>query len=113
MSTVTVTLSSKARETAFAVCQNRRYSPDMLLVAASMLQKLKGDAQPMTRKMPSQTGEIVDVTIYKGFPDNVEVELTLEEKDVIVNALKTIPDWHPDEAQVVLELQEKLQAKLI
>jgi len=116
METVSITLSAQARETAFAICRNVKYEPNKLLSAASLIKKLREGTTPeqkMVQPPQGTVGDPIEVTIYKNFPDSVAVELTFEEKEILCTALKAIPQWHPDEADIIVELQTKLQIKLV
>lgn len=112
--TVNITLSAKARETSFVICRNKKYTPDILLAAASLLKKLRDGTTPETMMVPDPAGvgTPLEITKYNGFKDNMELQITLEEKEILSSALKAVDSWHTDEADVVVELQEKLQVKL-
>ena len=113
METVSITLSNRARDTAFAVCNNRKYSNAQLLIGASIVNKLREGSSSEEISVRDQNNQLVEATIYKNFPDNIEVIITFEEKEILVGSLKNITEWHPSEAKTLLELQEKLQVKLI
>jgi len=115
METVSIILTERARETAFAICRNLKYEPNKLLAAASLIQKLREGTKPQQKMVSPPEGTVgdpIEITIYKDFPDNVAMEISFEEKEILTTALKEIPQWHPDEVEIVLELQEKLQVKL-
>lgn len=115
MESVTVTLSAKSRELAFAICRNRRYAPENLRVASSLLEKLKHGTTSRQTFLddPKGSGERIPITIYENFPDNTPVELSFQEKQNMSEALQAVKEWSPEDASMLFELQEKLQIKII
>lgn len=112
MSTVNISLSSLARETAYAIC-NVKQKPSDFLCAVSLVEKLKAGSVEEKKKIQDPVRGEVEYSFQKNFPDNESIELTFGEKDLLVTALKAIKEWHPKEATIVIEFQEKLQIKLV
>lgn len=112
MSTVSISFSALARETAFAIC-NVKQKPSEFLCAVSLVEKLKGGSTEEKKKIHDPVRGEIEYSLQKDFPDNELIELTYGEKDLLVNALKAIKEWHPKEASIVAEFQEKLQIKLV
>ena len=113
METVPIILSGIARETLFGVCRNARYTNDKLLSAASLLGKLREGTKSEAQKLRDNNGNTVDYTVYKNFLNNVEIALTYDEKNIACEMLKAVQSWHPDEADIVVELQKVFQIQLL
>ena len=113
--TVNITLSARTREIAFVICCGLRYGPEKLMAASSLLEKLREGTVSKEKMFPDPSGvaQPVKATVYENFLDNIPMGLTLDEKGVLISAVSQVKEWGAEEAENVLELQEKLETKFM